>query len=224
VFDVNDAHVITGWYSTEFDAYGYVRDRNDSYTTFDVPGSYITGGIAINAGGTISGAYATDPGGYHGMVRERSGTITTYDIPGENLDYLTAINPRGLIVGSYSDSMYTEHAYLRDRNGAINTVDPPAGTGITTSGFAPSGRPLNINPEGRIAGTYWQPIPNNPFGGNEQGFVRHTDGTFEMFAAANYGPCCIWTWATGIAPNGTVVGYEKRRLQPQPRLRAPTRR
>ena len=206
-YGVNNAGVITGLFVDTSGAHGFLRTPSGTYTSFDVPGAADTAGNAINAGGSVAGYYADADFNLFGFVREPQGTITTFNIPGV-FGFPVAVNPMGLILGWDFDSNYTAHGFLRDQNGAMATIDPPANTGITLGGFSPDGGTLALNQEGRVAGTYWQPIPGNPFGGNNQGFVRHTDGSFETFVAANYGPCCIWSWATGIGPDSTVVGYE----------------
>jgi hypothetical protein len=39
----------------------------------------------------------------------------------------------------------------------------------------------NINPAGVIAGSYFEPISGNPFGGNYRGFLRDPSGSFTTF-------------------------------------------
>jgi hypothetical protein len=57
-----------------------------------------------------------------------------------------------------------------------------------------------------IAGTYFQAISGNPSGGNLQVFVRAPDGTFTTFAAATYPPCCIYSFPSGVTPEGAITG------------------
>jgi hypothetical protein len=62
-------------------------------------------------------------------------------------------------------------------------------------------------PGGEIAGTYFEPIAGNPFGGNFRVFLLSKHGQYTTFDASNYPPCCIWLFPSGINPAGTVTGY-----------------
>lgn len=64
-----------------------------------------------------------------------------------------------------------------------------------------------MNPKGVISGTYFETISGNPFGGNYRVFVRSPDDTFTTFDAANYPPCCLWSFSSGITPAGEITGY-----------------
>ena len=174
---INDGGVVTGTYwdiNQQFSGgHGYVGKPGGNYITFDVPGD--TGwngtvGTAINVEGSVAGSYQDASNNEHGFLREPWGTITTFDVPANIAMSPSAINLWNQIVGYYYDPSYTAHAFLRNWNGAVNVIDPPAGTGITIGGFGPEIQSVSINPEGRVAGTYWQPIQGNPFGGNQQGF------------------------------------------------------
>ncbi len=112
-----------------------------------------------------------------------------------------------MILGSYFDANSVNHGFLLATDGTFITFTVPGG--LNTAEFSAPfsfGPDLSMNPEGVIAGTYFQPISGNPFGGNYQVFVRATDGTFTTFDAANYPPCCIWSFPSGINPAGEITG------------------
>jgi hypothetical protein len=59
-----------------------------------------------------------------------------------------------------------------------------------------------MNPEGDIAGGYLQTPDPEVF----DGFLRHRDSTYDRFYAADYPPCCIWTFPTAINADRTIAG------------------
>jgi hypothetical protein len=60
----------------------------------------------------------------------------------------------------------------------------PGGTSGQLDAYNP-GPELSINFQGVIAGTYFEPIAGNPFGGNYMVFIRSEDGTYITFATAS---------------------------------------
>jgi hypothetical protein len=75
--------------------------------------------------------------------------------------------------------------------------------------FLPQGAPtLYMNQQGVITGNYFQPIsaPGQFFGGDYEVFVRARNGSFTTFNAADYPPCCIWSYPSGINPAGAITG------------------
>ena len=207
---INSAGVVTGIFGDEnFLAHGFIRAQNGAITTFDVPEA--TGGFfllsGINPAGTIIGSLFDENFFQHAFVRARAGNIITINIPSAvNGSQAVAINPRGIITGTFTDSEFVSHGFLRSSNGTLTTFDPPAPgfmEPFAPFSFAPL---LSITPQGVIAGTYFEPILGNPFGGNFRVFLRATDGSFTTFDAADYPPCCIWSFPSGINPAGTITG------------------
>jgi hypothetical protein len=49
-------------------------------------------------------------------------------------------------------------------------------------------------------------IPGNPFTGDFRVYVLLPGGFFLAFDAANYTPCCIWSFPTGINPTNVITG------------------
>jgi hypothetical protein len=209
-FAINPAGAITGSsYDANFVGHGFLRTPDGTFTTFDVPGDVNgTYPTSINPKGTITGYYQDSNFVGHGFLRDRDGTITTFDPPGSTFTNPTSINPKGVVSGCYDDSNFVGHGFLRDRDGTINSFDVPGGTNVGCFAFFAPGPSSAMNPAGAITGTYFQPIPGNPLGGNYRGFLRNSDGTFATFDAATYPPCCIWTFGLAINPAGAIAGYQ----------------
>lgn len=206
---INASGTITGSWCTNnyLTCPGFVRAADGTLTNFDVPGDANgTNPLAINAEGTVTGDYFDASFNGHGFLRTRDGAVTEFDVPGAQDTYPSSISPNRTIVGAYVDANGW-HAFIRSRDGSITTFDVPGGTRTGQGGFY-GGQAVSINPQGAVAGSYFQHIPGNPFGGNYQGFLRHRDSSFDTFVAADYPPCCIWTFSTGITPNETITGYE----------------
>jgi hypothetical protein len=111
---INPHGTIAGLYGDSVSSHGYVRARDGSFTTFDVPGAGPDKGQceSINPAGTIAGIYSTGlfPNLVsHGFVRASNGAITTFDVPGAGTGsfqgtYALNINPAGTIAGFYFDA------------------------------------------------------------------------------------------------------------------------
>ena len=128
-------------------AHGFLY-RDGIYTTFDVPGSSTTFGVAINNLGQIVGDY--DIGGnQHGFLYS-NGVYTTLGVPGSVGSDASAINNLGQIVGDY-DIGGNQHGFLYS-NGVYTTLDVP------TRGGDYTGYPGAINDIGQILGFY-SPVP-----------------------------------------------------------------
>jgi hypothetical protein len=218
---INPAGTITGGYvylnDPNFVGHGYLRTSNGSFATFDAPGAGTglfqgTGATSINPDGTITGNFLDTNDVFHGFLRDKNGTITTFDAPGACTTtcfpfqgtFAASINPKGEILGVYTDANNVNHGFLRVSDGTFTTFDPP-GQIFLFNPFS-FGNNLRMNPAGAITGFYFQPISGNPFGGNYRVFVRAADGTFTTFDAADYPPCCIWSFPSGITPSGAITG------------------
>jgi len=206
IYAINNAGTATGnWCpdTTYTFCPGFVRYANGKVVSFDVAGDYYGAyPEAINQEGTVTGSYWDVNVVAHGFVRTSNGTVTTFDAPGAV--YETApltINPDGSIAGTYQDGAGAWHGFVRDRNGEITTFDVPGGVNTGEGAFS-GGPAVNMNPEGEVTGSYLQ-LPSTYLG-----FLRHRDGTFDTFYAANYPPCCIWTFPTAINADETIAGYQ----------------
>ncbi len=143
--------------------HGFLRERDGTFTTFDVPGAGTgnfqgTFAYNINPAGAIAGQYQDPSNVWHGFLRAPNGTITTFDAPGAGTGSgqgtFTAteegLSPAGAIAGNYIDASGTSHSYVRAPDGAIATFDAPgAGTGSGQGTFSGG-----INPAGTIPGIY----------------------------------------------------------------------
>jgi hypothetical protein len=217
VSGVNDEGAITGGYGDNVGSgfHSFIRNPNGTFVSFDPPGSpFGSQGNAINSNGTVTGSYFDTNFLSHGFLRTSSGAIITFDAPNATQPFGTSpteISADGLILGFYSNANVpggfhsATQGFLMTALGGFTTVTGPGGLGGQFDPFN-SGSPLSINPPGVIAGTYFQPISGNPFGGNFQVFVLTSGGNYVTFAAANYPPCCIWSAPSGINPAGTITG------------------
>jgi hypothetical protein len=153
---------ITGTFDSNGN-HGYVRARDGTFITFDVPGAGIgpfhgTYAISINPAETITGMSIDASGLAHGYVRASDGAITTFDAPGAGKGsgqgtFPSDINPAGAIAGDYLDASKVFHGFVRSPKGAITTFDAPgAGTGPFQGTF-PAGAD-GLNPAGAITGSY----------------------------------------------------------------------
>jgi hypothetical protein len=216
---INLLGAVTGYYyDVNFVGHGFLRSSNGTFTTFDAPGA-VAGMIgtfpsSINLEGTITGYYYDTNFVSHGFLRSSNGTFTTFDAPGAGTTTSPqgttpeALNPLGVIAGIATDSSNFSNGFLRDSHGSFTTFDAPGSlsTFFPLSPFSFSVPDLSINLEGVTTGAYFQTISGNPFGGNYNVFVRAADGTFTTFYAADYPPCCIWSFPTGINQAGTIAG------------------
>ena len=180
---------------------GFVRDRQGNIVSFDPPGEYYgTSPEAITSEGTVTGFYVDVNVIAHGFVRDRNGSLVEFDAPDAVFTIPWSIGGDGAIAGSYQDSEGHWHGFLRTPGGNITSFDVP-GYLDTGEGAFLGGRPINMNPEGEIAGSYLQ--TTNTY----NGFLRHLDGSFDTFFAADYPPCCVWTFPTAINGDRTIAGY-----------------
>jgi hypothetical protein len=205
----DDGAVAGGYYDNVGSGFhSFLRDRTGAITTFDPPvrnvGSQAT---AISLNGTSTGTYFDENGLKHGFRRQPDGKIITFAAPGATSPYGTSpfsIIGDGRILGIYSNASGTFGFWLTSSGGFIKITGPGGLRGQYD--YYNSGPALSINPSNEIAGTYFAPIPGNPFGGNYRVFERFHDGAYITFDAATYPPCCIWSAPSGINSAGTITG------------------
>jgi len=111
-----------------------------------------------------------------------------------------------MILGVYFDADFNSNGFLRDSSGTFTTINGPGGLNGQSDPFIFFGAALSINPRGEIAGTFFEPIAGNPFGGNYRVFLLSKAGQYTTFDGANYPPCCIFSGPPGINPTGTITG------------------
>jgi probable HAF family extracellular repeat protein len=164
-WDANDRGAIAGTYAVGSAAdpdsarfHGFVRSRDGSISTVDVPGASITGANAINNRGAVVGTFVDADGDSHGFLLNR-GTLTPIDPPGAAADaypgtaqvQATDINDLGQIVGVYPDAKGTFHGFAY-ANGQFTQLDPPRAAG-NRNGFGASAA-FGINNRGQVVGQY----------------------------------------------------------------------
>jgi hypothetical protein len=204
---VNDFGVVTGSYYGAVSSGSFLRAPDGKITTFNTPGA-----TAVNLDGTVVGNYYDENFISHGFLRTPSGSIITGEAPGTTGGtFPVAITADGSVLGTALPSTSSNVAYgrvgfLRTASGRFTAITGPGGLVAQDDVFYGAGPPLSINPLGEIAGTYFQPISGNPFGGDFRVFLRSRAGTEVTFDAANYPPCCIWSSPSGINFAGTVTG------------------
>jgi hypothetical protein len=100
---INPAGVITGTYTEagSGEGHGFLRARDGSFTTFDIPGAVNgTFPVGINDGGEVTGIYVDATLAAHSFVRAPDGTFATFD-PGMVPNLSGIINPAGAITGYF---------------------------------------------------------------------------------------------------------------------------
>jgi hypothetical protein len=208
-------------------SYGFVRSISGPPKEFEA----LSAGTAANRGtvawrindaGEVVGFFSTGslstPSTYHGFLRKANGTFTQIDDPkaGSGVNPANgkkqgtqaySINNAGEIIGSYVDASNERHGFFYN-NGAYTEFDPPgAGTSIAGHKEGMNGTiPTGIDADGVITGTFTDTA------GLRHGFVRNTDGSFEVFngPSAAAGPGLIQgTFPFNIGSStGVVVGFD----------------
>jgi hypothetical protein len=171
---MNAAGAVTGFYVDLLTGviHGFVQDPAGNFLSFDVPSATSTRPHGINAGGAVTGSWATAPSPgsspvpNHGFLRNADGTITSFDAPESISTAPVSINAIGVITGAYQTADGTYHGFVRDPAGDITSFDPPGSTGTS---------PVSINYAGTIAGSYTKAD------GRTYGFVRDSEGTITSF-------------------------------------------
>jgi hypothetical protein len=182
------SNVIAGYSAstaTLTSARGLLTD-NRTATLFRYPGATLcTQATAINAGGTVTGTYQSQPSSTHGFVLA-SGTYTSIDVPGAASTFPKAIGPTGMIGGSYTDASDLSHGFI-EVGGKYATLDDP--NGVATSVTA-------IGPNNQVFGNYLD------LAHNSHGFI-YRGGSF---AAADF-PSAVSTKITSANALGSFAGY-----------------
>jgi hypothetical protein len=119
-YSINAEGAIIGpFWDAVSNEHGFLRSRDGSLTTIDVPGAAGTEPGTINAGGEIVGDYLDPSGVYHGFLRNRRGDIITFDIPGAGTGpgegtIPQPLNNGGTVAGLYCDAV-TCHGFVWHR-------------------------------------------------------------------------------------------------------------
>jgi hypothetical protein len=204
-FSISLTGAITGYFNdVNGVSHGFLRAPNGVIATFDAPGALFTYPAAISLSGEVAGFLFDANFVEHGFIRTPNGNLSTFDAPGASGGTTPlAISGLGTIAGAYSDANANSHGFLRAISGAFTSFDAPGNIGV---GDLSGDLTFAVNPQGVIAGAYFQPIAGNPFGGNYQVFIRALNGTITTFATGTNSPCCTWSWPTGINLDNAIVG------------------
>jgi hypothetical protein len=191
--------------------HGFLRQRDDTLITFDVPGAGSGNGQgtileAINPSGEITGFYWDANYNTHDFLRDPDGTIVTFDVVA-NAQFTDArINAEGVITG-FAGQPNREHGYVRLQDGTVSTFDVctaasaqslncnplPNGLGVT--------QPVGINSAGLITGSFESFDGGSLF---SHSFLRQPDGTiitFDPNGSSN------GSSPTGINSAGEIIGF-----------------
>lgn len=159
------------------------------YQAVEVPNSFGTYPVAINASAEVVGYFGAGPSQsqvtqFEGFV-ENDGNYTILDVPGSNSTYPTGVNNAGDVVG-YDQIGSTEQGFVY-HDGIYTTISAP-GKQIT---YAQA-----INNAGEIVGVAYNDAQSQP-----QGFA-YVDGTYSTIAA----PGSTATFPRAINDSGEVAG------------------
>src|SRR5438067_13895759 len=105
-----------------------------TYVSFQVSGASATSPLAINAAGTVAGAYDDASTVSHGFQRTADGTITTFDPPGSQGTEVYGINKSGVIDDTCYDSNGV-HGFVRAKDGTIIEFNPAGSVDIFAAGI-----------------------------------------------------------------------------------------
>ena len=213
---MDDAGTVVGTYADANGVrHGFSRAPDGTVTPLAGPDGIALSPSGIAATGAVAGTYNHVNGLNRGFRLHPDGKFEPFEdpgagiLPGQGTQGL-GINDAGQIVGVYTDLDNQVHAYRRTGSGSFSTLAPPgsfSGLGYIfyTFTFVPS---LSMNKSGAIVGNYFQAIQGNPFGGDVNVFIESVSGAVTAFGIGDTGPCCIFTYATGINQGGTVAGYD----------------
>jgi hypothetical protein len=225
VVGINDKGEIAGDWNVGAVWQGFIRSKNGTITTFNVPGDQeVTRVAGINRKGEIVGTF----GDRFGYVRAADGTFTTYSTPkGNRIAPPAAMNDVGWVAGEHFAPHTTQYVlpFVRSPHGRVRMFSVPGtrgaevvginGSGVVTGnayglGFVrePDGSiatfnvgavatyPSSINAAGVVAGTA------QDSGIAWKGFVRAADGSVTTFVV----PGSSSTLASGMNANGAITG------------------
>ena len=190
---INNAGVVTGWYSDQTDTnrYSFIRHRNGTLTTFGVPGSTTTQASAINDAGYVAGIFIDPASGWRGFIRDPLGHFDLFDLPNQTLttsveplasipigpQVIAQMNNRGTVAG------YWYHGFLRNLNGQVTVFDGPSLDSLSSVS--------GLNNLDHVVGQY-----------RGHGYIRTLDGVITVFDP----PDSTSTDARRINNHGTIVG------------------
>ena len=229
----NNGEVIGTFNDHSHGQHGFLRAKDGTFTTIDVPGNAATYLSAIRDDGTIVGfcSVATD-GGYEslGFIRTPSGRIKEFRAPrASSYTSPVSISSTGWIAGTGGRGglKFLHFGFLRDPSGhftefgrnllvhAANANNTTAGTlfgGPQWHGFVrtPDGTIAQFDPDGSTNTSVTAINDSDTATGTayttvagSTGFIRTADGAISTFDA---GQNAVFTTPTGLNKAGAIVG------------------
>jgi hypothetical protein len=152
--------------------------------------------VKINASGMIAGYYCDESENNHGFIRKANGNFIEFDVQGLYDVTVTSMNNLGDVVGwggHESGGVIRTQGFLRFASGKVIQISIPGTVGTS---------PEAINDGGVVAGTYFDSK-------GDHGFIRDAQGNYTLFDDPDVvtGREERGTFVSGIASDGTVVGY-----------------
>jgi hypothetical protein len=160
-------------------------NNEETFETFDVPGSTGTIVFDISVKREMAGNYTDKTNRQHGFFRDADGVLTTLDPPGSTFTEANRVTVHSVVGGSYIDSKKVNHGYIWS-DGEYTVLDAPGSTGTIERG---------MNPRGDIVGLYFTAD------GHKHGFLL-SEGAWTFFDR----PGASDTVPTAITPGGVIVG------------------
>jgi uncharacterized membrane protein len=163
------------------------------YTSYDYPGSTVSGFTAVNDLGAITGIFedtSTDPPSVRAFLLENghAAPIDPDGVIGQSpVSTAYSINSFGTIAGSYQDASGVKHGFVLKKDGTMSPVEYPGG--FPTEAYS-------INDFGHVVGGYYTPD------GNIHAFSL-VDGIYKTKDV----PGALTTAPYAINDIGEVVGY-----------------
>jgi hypothetical protein len=183
---INNNGSIAGYAAnSEYQYFGYILQKGDQFTSFQVVSGHDTTASGIDRDGTTVGTTATSED--FGFIRSPTGDLTSVGYPGAKDTEFDGINENGSeIVGDYDAAQ--EHGLI-DRGGKLITYDVPASLKAGTTFI------YGVNDRREMVGAYL----------NDSGFHGWSK-TGGVFTTIDY-PGASATYVDGISNSGTLVGY-----------------
>lgn len=105
---INDAGTIVGWYGDLANQLHAFVDRNDSFSSIDIPGGSSVQPVAINNLGEVAGD-VVEPGDTMTGFVDIDGKISTVQVPGATFTAVAGLNDLGQVLGysSVGNGPYT---------------------------------------------------------------------------------------------------------------------
>jgi hypothetical protein len=215
-YSINDAGAVTGYYlDANGNCHGFVRSREGTITTFDVPGgSLLTQAIGINAEGTVVGFYLNKDDVFLSFQRNPDGSFETWTDPGQCGSSPStgcygagalSINDFGVVSGGYEDNTgnFVTHGLIRLLGKLTSYTFSGAGSGPYQGTWCPAcASPVNLF--GTVA-SYYIDASNIV-----HGYLRSPQGaltSFDVPGAGAEGIGCYSDCPIGLNDWGAITGF-----------------